>query len=124
MATTMMKIRSNVNQFESLRDMTQCMEVSLVCGPYTVKAHKVVLAACSPHFSQLLVEAPCSHPIIILRDANVSHVQSLVEYMYTGETLINRDELGEFLKTARSLQIKGLEEVPQGERTSNGPPAP
>ena len=46
---------SNIaTSFEQLRDQEDFVDVTLSCEGNTVKAHKVVLSACSPYFRSLL----------------------------------------------------------------------
>lgn len=48
------------------------------------------------------------HPIVILKDVKFQELKSMMDYMYKGEVNISQDQLGQFLKAAESLQIKGL----------------
>nr|CAD7260845.1 unnamed protein product [Timema shepardi] len=113
------------SQFEALRDEEDFVDVTLACDGQRLKAHKVVLSACSPYFKELFKASleqlinpiptsnPCKHPILFLRDVEFSHLQSLVEFMYAGEVNVAQAQLSSFLHTAESLQIRGLTEAPQ-----------
>lgn len=51
---------------------------------------------------------PCQHPIIILRDIEEEDLKSLLKFMYNGEVRIPEDRMKDFLRTAETLQIRGL----------------
>jgi len=48
--------------------------------------------------------------VIILKDIKHAEVTSLLKFMYQGEVNIKQEDLPTFLKVARMLQIKGLED--------------
>ncbi|XP_049780697.1 protein abrupt-like isoform X4 [Schistocerca cancellata] len=101
------------SQFEALRDEEDFVDVTLACEGQRLKAHKVVLSACSPYFKELFKSNPCKHPILFMRDVEFRHLKSLVEFMYAGEVNVAQAQLSAFLRTAESLQIRGLTEAPQ-----------
>jgi len=88
------------------------VDVTLSCEGRTIKAHKVILSACSAYFKNVFKENPCQHPVVILKDVRHVDLESLVKYMYAGQVYIKQDQLGRFLKTAEALQVKGLAEHP------------
>ena len=53
---------------------------------------------------------PCHHPIVILRDITENDLGSILKFMYHGEVQVGKDRLKDFLKTAETLQVKGLAE--------------
>ncbi|XP_019773558.1 protein tramtrack, beta isoform isoform X2 [Dendroctonus ponderosae] len=84
------------------------VDVTLACESSMLKCHKVVLSACSTYFEKLLLTIPCKHPIIYLKDMKFQEMQSLVDFMYKGEVNVAQDDLPSLLKSAESLQIRGL----------------
>lgn len=97
--------------FEQLLEKQLFVDVTLCCeGGYSVKAHKIVLSACSPYFQALFNDTPCDHPIIILKDVQWSDLKSILSFMYKGEIHVNQDQIGPLLKLAELLKIRGLSE--------------
>lgn len=97
--------------FERLLSNEALVDVTLACEGLSLKAHKMVLSACSPFFETLFVENPCKHPIVILKDMRYMDLKAIVEFMYRGEVNVPQDQLSTLLKTAETLKVKGLAEV-------------
>ncbi|XP_070387688.1 protein tramtrack, alpha isoform-like isoform X11 [Dermacentor albipictus] len=97
--------------FEQLLSNEALVDVTLACEGLSLKAHKMVLSACSPFFQALFVENPCKHPIVIMKDMRYMDLKAIVEFMYRGEVNVSQDQLSALLKTAETLKVKGLAEV-------------
>ncbi|KAJ9601072.1 hypothetical protein L9F63_000807, partial [Diploptera punctata] len=107
--------------FEELLHNEAFTDVTLACeGSASVKCHKMVLAACSSYFQSLFTELPCQHPVVVLKDVKYSEMKAILDYMYRGEVNVAHDQLGDLLKVAEALKIKGLVE----ERESVSNPSP
>lgn len=96
--------------FEHLFQAEAFTDVTLACEGYSIKCHKIVLAACSTYFQNLFLENECRHPIVILKDIKYSEIRAILEYMYRGEVNVAQDELAGLLKAAETLRVKGLVE--------------
>nr|CAI5838865.1 unnamed protein product [Callosobruchus analis] len=94
--------------FPKLLTSEHFVDVTLACENEMLKCHKVVLSACSAYFEKLLLDNPCQHPIIFMKDMKYSEMQSLVDFMYKGEVNVTQDDLPSLLKSAEALQIRGL----------------
>ena len=77
-------------------------------GKQTIRAHKVILAASSNFFRDILKENQHPHPLLYLRGIKASHLASVVDFMYHGEVNIFQEDLDDFLSVAEELQLKGL----------------
>ncbi|XP_014473006.1 PREDICTED: broad-complex core protein isoform 6-like isoform X4 [Dinoponera quadriceps] len=99
---------SITSAFENLRDDEDFVDVTLACDGKSLKAHRVVLSACSPYFRELLKSTPCKHPVIVLQDVAFSDLHALVEFIYHGEVNVHQRSLSSFLKTAEVLRVSGL----------------
>ncbi|XP_060862623.1 broad-complex core protein isoforms 1/2/3/4/5-like isoform X1 [Metopolophium dirhodum] len=104
--------------FENLRDDEDFIDVTLACDGKSLKAHRVVLSACSPYFRELLKSTPCKHPVIVLQDVVFDDLQALVEFIYHGEVNVHQRNLSSFLKTAEVLRVSGLTQ-PSDSTTAN-----
>ncbi|XP_014250799.1 protein tramtrack, beta isoform-like isoform X1 [Cimex lectularius] len=101
------------------------VDVTLACNDQSLKAHKVVLSACSSYFQKLLLENPCKHPTIIMpQDVCFTDLKFIIEFVYKGEIDVSQAELQSLLKTADQLKIKGLCEVPDGKEGAEVTPLP
>ncbi|KRT83429.1 BTB domain-containing protein [Oryctes borbonicus] len=96
------------NAFPKLLISEHFVDVTLACENEMLKCHKVVLSACSTYFEKLLLDNPCQHPIIFMKDMRFQEMQSLVDFMYKGEVNVTQDDLPSLLKSAEALQIRGL----------------
>ncbi|KAJ9594963.1 hypothetical protein L9F63_013747 [Diploptera punctata] len=96
------------NVFPRLLTSEHFVDITLACEGQMIKCHKVVLSACSNYFEKLLVQNPCQHPIIFMKDMKHWEIQALVDFMYKGEVNVSQDELNSLLVAAEALQIRGL----------------
>jgi len=97
--------------FRSMREDENFFDVTLVCdNEEQINANKVILAASSPFFMNILKTAKHPHPMIYLRGVKPSHLNSLLDFMYNGEVNVYQNDLDEFLSTAKDFKMKGLTE--------------
>jgi len=102
---------SLTNAFKSLLENEDFVDMTLSAGGKTLRAHKVVLSACSSYFKNLLKGiSHWQHPVLVLRDVPFIDIYTILEFIYMGEVNISQSDLQSFLKTAELLQIKGLTE--------------
>lgn len=99
------------NCFDQLLQTESFVDVTLACEGQSLKAHKVVLSACSPYFQTLFMDNPCRHPIIIMRDIKYCDLRAVVDFMYRGEINVSQDQITALLKVAEMLKIRGLTDV-------------
>ena len=63
----------------------QFTDVLLAAEGRTIRAHKVVLSACSSYFERLFTEFDEKNQIVIMRDTSYADISAIVEFMYKGE---------------------------------------
>ncbi|XP_059056367.1 protein jim lovell [Achroia grisella] len=123
---------SNVqNMFAQLLEKERFCDVTLYCSPnfatqvpnkdtvdpqnirgVSLRAHRVVLAACSELLGALLgAHEAQGEPVLVIDGAEPRHLKALLDYMYTGEMNVHHSQLASLLKTAEELRIKGLTDI-------------
>ena len=113
---------ANINQaFRQLREDLSLCDVTLVCDKSVqLKAHKVILSACSPFFREIIQHNPHPHPLIYLKGVTGTDLTFMLDYMYYGEVSIENENLQNFLMVAQDLCIKGLTDLEQNVQKDNG----
>jgi len=108
--------------FRSLLSDTEFTDVTLACDDEKqVTAHKVVLSACSPFFRKILVRNPHQKPLLYLRGLKHEDLEAILKFMYNGQTEVSQDNLENFLKVAKDLEVKGLNESSTASRSTDLP---
>lgn len=97
-----------ISSFKTFLQNGSLVDCTLAAEGKYLKAHKMVLSACSPYFATLLDQPLDKHPIFILKDIKFHQIKAIMDYMYLGEMNIDEDLLPSILQAADSLQIKGL----------------
>jgi len=97
---------------EYLSEEKDFVDVTLACdGNLQIRAHKVILSTGSLFFRDILANMKHPEPFIFLSGVQMSDLQRIIEFIYTGETSIPEDQIEIFLNTARTMQISGLEKA-------------
>ncbi|KAJ0180508.1 hypothetical protein K1T71_003912 [Dendrolimus kikuchii] len=101
------KISSNLNNFK--RDGRFC-DIDLISGTTRVKAHRVVLAASCAYFDAMfsvgLEESQKSH--VSLPSVPPDILPKIIDFIYTGEIIIDKHTVQHLLIAADMLQLREL----------------
>ena len=102
--------KENVNSaFGSLREDNEFADVTLACEDgQQIEAHKVILAASSPFFQNLLKRNRHPHLLIYMRGIKSENMLAIVDFLYCGEANVYQENLDSFLAIAEELRLKGL----------------
>ena len=103
---------------DHLRDMLHTMrkfdeftDVTLICDDQReIHAHKVVLSACSPVLKAILQRKDYGIPIVYLKGIKFPEMESILQFMYLGQTTVEQQRITSFLDVAKNLEIKELSE--------------
>jgi len=95
--------------FGSLRNDNDFSDVTLACeDDHQIEAHKVILAAASPFFENLLRRNKHPHPMIYMRGVKSDDLLAIVDFLYYGEANVFQENIDAFLALAEELNLKGL----------------
>ena len=100
----------NVNSaFRRMREDKEFTDVSLVCEDgQQMEAHKVILAASSPFFEEILQKSKHPRPLIYLRGYQARDFVSILDFLYFGEANVFQEDLDSFLAIAEEIKLRGL----------------
>jgi len=101
---------TNVSKsFSLLRNEDYLQDVTLVSDDHNkVKAHKLVLSACSEYFRDIFKNNPHSHPLLCLDGITSEELKNIMDYIYNGEVKVFQENLERFLVVAQRLKLEGL----------------
>jgi hypothetical protein len=101
-----------INVMDTLLEEESLVDVTLSADGQLIRAHRIILSACSPYFRSLFKSTYMldKHPIIVLNGVDFENLKSLIEYMYKGEANVPQHMLSSFIQTAETLQVRGLAE--------------
>ncbi|XP_077498908.1 uncharacterized protein LOC144109978 [Amblyomma americanum] len=92
------------------------MNVTLVGQGFILRAHKEVLSAFSTFFREQFIVDPSKETILIPNGVNCRDLQTLVEFMYRGEAVVEKGQLPSLPKAVEALQVKGRLVFSRGDR--------
>ena len=108
--------------FGSLRENTDFADVTLACEDGDqIEAHKVILAASSPLFQEILKRNKHSHPLIYMRGVKSEVMLAILDFLYFGEANLFQENLDSFLVIAEELHLQGLIGTKTLQIVPNGP---
>ena len=71
----------------------------------SIQSHRVILSSSSPLLNKIL---SFNNPVLYLKGVRNEELKPLLEFIYTGSVKIEENNVNNFMKTAKDLQIKGL----------------
>ena len=97
------------SSYHNLRKDQDFSYVTLICEDHhQIEAHKIILNACSPFFSDVLKRNKHPHPMIYMRAVKSKDMLAILDFIYHGEANIYQEDLNGFLELSEELQLKGL----------------
>ena len=97
------------DMFRQLKSDTDFTDVTLVSEDLVhIRAHKVILAASSDLFQDILRNTNSPNSLLYLKGVHHDHLEALMTFVYDGEVEVEEKNLEELMRVAMELQVKGL----------------
>ena len=107
----------NMNVY--LKHERNFFDVTLACDDnQQIEAHKIILSSGSLFFRDILSNAKHPQPFVYLSGIRKSELQSIVDFLYNGQTCVPEKDVGKFFETAKLLKILGIENNQDSEQNS------
>ena len=99
-------------QLNHMRDDGLLTDVVLVASGREVKAHKAILAACSPYFCAMFTGFDEKNKSrVTLQDVDPQALEILVNYVYTSEVEVTEENVQTLLPAANLMQLSDVKEA-------------
>ena len=96
---------------KKLREDHRLFDVTLVTDDgQHIQAHKIILSAGSHFFSDIFLKSNHGNMLIYLKGISSAELAPVLGFLYNGDAFIAQENLNQFIKTGKDLQVKGLEE--------------
>ena len=105
--------QENVSKsFSVLRNCSDFQDVTLVSEDHQrLSAHRIILSTCSEYFRKVLRGNKEHKPILCLENVSFKDLESILDYVYHGETQVEQKYVQRFLKLAQRFKLEGLQET-------------
>ena len=106
----------NIRQaFKRLKEEELHFEMSLYYSGQIFQTHKIVVAASSGFFNEVLSRISHPKPLIVLDQMYPSSIEKMLNFIYQGEICLSTNELTWFLEVAEELKIEGFSQLDASE---------
>jgi len=88
-------------------------DIILIVEGKCIQTHKIILSACSPYFMNLFKTYNDDiKPIVCILEISFEIFELLIKYIYTGEIIVDKQKLTQFINAAEKFQILGISKQP------------
>ena len=100
-----------VETFRTLFSDKLLSDVTLACEDgVQIQAHKAILSSSSNLFENIILRNPHQHPMIYMKGVKRNILESIMEFIYLGQTKVAVEDIAEFFNTAVDLDVKGIKQ--------------
>jgi len=96
--------------FSTLRQEQRLFDVTLATDDgQNIKAHKIILSAGSHFFSDIFMRNDQTNMLVYLKGITSAKLEPVLDFLYSGETSVPKEELNIFIEIGKELKVKGLD---------------
>ena len=97
------------NMLHKIRSTGLFTDVTFICDDQKeLRAHMNIVGACSPVLKNIFNLLKGNNPTIYLKGIKHAEMESILEFMYLGESKILSERVNDFLTVAKELEIEEL----------------
>ena len=98
-----------IEMLYQMKKSKELTDVTIVCDDMKqFHAHKTVLSACSSVFKNVFNTIPDQNTVIYLNGVKHQEMESILDFMYLGETAIDQNRINEFLNISKQLEVRNI----------------
>ena len=103
------RFMEHYSKLKELKDAEEMLDVTLACDDYAiVKAHRVVISSSSSFFRNVINMSGHQNPFIYIKGVTSEDLESIINFVYTGEAKVPAENIVRFMEAAKELKIDGL----------------
>ena len=97
-----------MSTMSDIRHDEDFFDVTIAIDGRQLRAHKLILSACSAFFRKLLRTNPAPNPVLVLWDVSYDDMLNILDFMYNGEVHVKQANIQNFLAVAEKFRVRGL----------------
>ena len=98
--------------YNELFEKQELTDVTLACDDgFQIKVHRTTISASSLFFREVIMNSDNTNPFIYLKGVNQESLQSLLEFIYAGETVVKTENVDDLVAIGNELKILGIMEM-------------
>lgn len=94
--------------FRNLYEDDALTDITLCCTEGSVRAHKLVIATCSPYFRKIFKDHPDIRMAVMVKGVRLNELKILLEFMYKGCLQVAPDKIDGLAHLADELGVEGF----------------
>ena len=98
--------------YNELFEKQELTDVTIACDDgFQIKAHRTIISASSLFFREVIMNSNNTSPFFYLKGVNQENLQSLLEFIYEGETVVKTEKVDDLVAIGNDLKILGIMEM-------------